>query len=193
MTTLEEKLLASKAIMKKLGDDKAPKSIKNDNYNNIPLTEDMDDDNDENFMKNIPSMESIIEKKYDMPKANLSEDAIKKSRLPENIKKLMIEHPIPDPPMAGNSQFSEEFLNKIGKNMPQKAKKPITENKQNSGSVQNLKQIIEESLKKILPPMIDEKIKEVIGEAQDINEIFAIRVGTKLFTGKFTKVKNINK
>lgn len=193
MTTLEEKLLASKAIMQKLGDDKPPKTIKNNNPSSIALTEDIDDDNEEDFMKNIPSMEKMIEKKYDMPKSNISEDAIKKSRLPENIKKLMIEHPIPDPPMAGNSQFSEEFLNKIGKNMPLKAKKPITENKQNSSSVQNLKQIIEESLKKILPPMIDEKIKEVIGEAQDINEIFAIRVGTKLFTGKFTKVKDINK
>lgn len=117
-------------------------------------------------------------------------EAIKNSKLPNEIKRLMIEHPIGQPQTA---KISDEILEKASRLMGNTGKGP---------SVQK-EQIVKEGDHqinyKVIQKMIDESIMNafkksgLISENEEkSNEVFSFRVGKHIFEGKITKVKKIN-
>ena len=152
----------------------------------------------------LPSIElqnfQNIDAKYNIPQEYMSEnssprvtkqpgtptvDAIKNSKLPEEIKKLMIEHPIQQMPMSQGPTLSNELV--------EKASRLMKESKQNSSSSQtqnvnipNIEKMVENAVRKVL------KEEGLLSESQEkTNEIFSFKVGKHIFEGKVTKIKKL--
>ena len=169
---------------------------------------------------NIPEVETYDapEARYDIPKEYLGEnqmasipqstkmpqtatkDRIMSSRLPDEIKMLMIEHPINQPNTTAGPSLSDDLVEKAARLMsvnakgeqvgtPIKKKQNIQENYDTTGVNPNM-----------LKEMIRETIKEVLSEnglliesVNKTNEVFTFRVGEHIFEGKLTKIKKIAK
>lgn len=129
-----------------------------------------------------------------VPSGPPSVDAIKKSRLPDEIKRLMIEHPI-EKPQQSSVNLSDELIEKASRLMKEQSNnykpesaKPKTQSQQKlSSSPSDLKSMIKEA--------VEETLREhgVIAESvEKTNEIFSFKVGKHIFEGKITKVKKIS-
>jgi len=134
------------------------------------------------------------------PVGNPSVDAIKNSKLPEDIKRLMMEHPIAQPqqPEATLSNDLIERAARLMKNesggyIPESAKTktqsaPATQQTSNIGGVDY----------KIIQKMINEAVNNALREnglvmesSEKSNEIFSFKVGKHVFEGKVTKIKKL--
>lgn len=183
---LLKKLMVSKAIMEK--------------HNTIPRN------TNGAISKNITSVQTFdetpIPAKYSVPEEFLTqtqtvkppvvtEDRIKNSKLPDAIKKLMIEHPIAQPlQQQTTSVFTDEMIEKasrlMGKEKPTVLESNQTNTKPTSNSNGDLKKMIKESVKEILVEY------GVIPESsEDTNEQMTIRVGKHIFEGKISKIKKV--
>lgn len=142
-------------------------------------------------------------KSLGLPVGVPSVEKIRGSKLPDAIKKAMIENPIPQ--ITLNDTLDMDFVNKTRKLMEQDGVIPVK--KQQSRQIQaesrqsqpesrqsvsefdtnSLIPIIENAIRKIL----DEKLSQILNaqEAVAINENLVIKVGDSLFSGKITKVK----
>lgn len=131
------------------------------------------------------------------PKANLTEDKIKNSKLPNAIKEAMINTPIPDIPFnGGGAALSEQFLSGVKDEMKKQGVDvsppnsvlqhtiPTNNTKSKKITSKDLKSIIKESVKEIL--------HETLGIKTDNDENFQFRVGDRLFYGKITSSKKIS-
>jgi hypothetical protein len=135
------------------------------------------------------------------PVGNPSVDAIKNSKLPEDIKRLMMEHPIAQPqqPEATLSNDLIERAARLMKNesggyIPESAKTktqsaPATQQTSNIGGVDY----------KIIQKMINEAVNNALREnglvmesSEKSNEIFSFKVGKHVFEGKVTKIKKLD-
>ena len=116
-TTLQEKLLKAKHVMNKVeGDKMQPISnasfTQSNSMSSMPsFSEKKPPSLTQNFIKGKDSGMNM------KPKAGITEDKIKGSRLPEDIKKLMIEHPIPDIQMGNElpASFTDGIKEKMDK------------------------------------------------------------------------------
>ncbi len=140
------------------------------------------------------------------PKANMNEESIMKSRLPDAIKRAMIETPIPD--INPTPQLSESFVDEVSKKMnsqeysvenmrntansnvnvpvpPTPSPDPIPAIGSTDLDKNTLKATIKECIKEIL------KEEKVLMESTNIKENLQLRVGNKLFTGNIKNVKTI--
>jgi hypothetical protein len=130
-------------------------------------------------------------------------DRIANSKLPDEIKRLMMEHPIQQPTMgmASGAVLSDELVEKASRLMNKTPnQKPITENKrqqaptqqtqqtQNSLSADDIRSIVRETMEEVL----HENGLLVESESKS-NEMFKFRVGQHLFEGKVVKIKKIAK
>jgi len=134
------------------------------------------------------------------PVGNPSVDAIKNSKLPEDIKRLMMEHPIAQPqqPEATLSNDLIERAARLMKNesggyIPESAKTktqsaPATQQTSNIGGVDY----------KMIQKMINEAVNNALREnglvmesSEKSNEIFSFKVGKHVFEGKVTKIKKL--
>ncbi len=149
------------------------------------------------------------------PKSQMSKDAILSSRLPDAIKKAMIENPIPDPIPANT--LSPQFINEVSKKMNSK-EYSIDEMRATSNSnvlTDTGTTIIEDppasnytdpipplsytpeasSLKEVIKECLTEILQEenLLVEQKTIKEHLQLRVGNKIFTGTLKSVKTIKK
>ena len=130
------------------------------------------------------------------PVGNPTVDAIKNSKLPDEIKKLMMEHPIAQPqqPVATLSDDLIERASRLMKGndssyIPESAKpKQVQQQTQSNGSIDY----------KILQKMINEAVNKALQEnglimesSEKSNEIFSFKVGKHVFEGKVTKIKKL--
>ena len=130
-------------------------------------------------------------------------DRIANSKLPDEIKRLMMEHPIQQPTMgmASGAVLSDELVEKASRLMNKKSnQQPISENKrqqaptqqtqqtQNSLSADDIRSIVRETMEEVL----HENGLLVESESKS-NEMFKFRVGQHLFEGKVVKIKKIAK
>ena len=141
------------------------------------------------------------------PVGKADPDKINQSRLPDAIKRAMIENPIPE--ISLNDGLDIDFVAKTKKLMEDDGTIPTkrtsksntlnesrqvqtesrqvqTGNHQVNGS--SLEKLIESTIRRVL----DEKLTQILN-AQDavaINENLVIKVGESLFSGKITKVKS---
>lgn len=144
------------------------------------------------------------------PTGNVDPNRVNQTRLPDAIKKAMIENPIPVPnEISMNDTLDINFINKARQLMEQDGslptkKIPTTNSKNQRTSSQineqefqqiptyeipnNLETIIENCIRKVF----DEKLSQILNaqEAVSINENLVIKVGDSLFSGKITKVKS---
>lgn len=125
-------------------------------------------------------------------------DRILNSRLPDEIKKLMMEHPIQQPNMGvqTGSVLSNELVEKASRLMntnakgdslqqPNKPQQQINESLPNTNSLRN---IIRETMEEVL------KENGLLVESESkSNDLFKFRVGDHIFEGKIVRVKKVSK
>jgi hypothetical protein len=124
-------------------------------------------------------------------------DAIKNSKLPDEIKRLMMEHPIAQPQQQ-NTTISNDLIEKAsrlmkqngGNYIPESAKTPTTKQPtQTDGGIDY----------KLIQKMINEAVKNALKEngllvesSEKSNEMFNFKVGKHVFEGKVTKIKKLS-
>jgi hypothetical protein len=202
---LMSRLVASKAIMD------SPKFNKSTNSMNqgLPPTS-LQEFDMPNVKYNIPqeflqeSPQAPINQPYlsELPKVNTKPvgvptvDAIKNSKLPDEIKKLMMEHPIAQPQQQSPT-LSNDLIEKAsrlmkenpGQYVPESAKPKQQTQTQPSGSFDY----------KVLQKMINEAVNNALREngliaesSEKTNEVFSFKVGKHIFEGKVTKIKKLS-
>jgi len=206
-----EKLALSKAIMDKADGIKSSNSLNG----GLPPTSLQQLNAPETF--NIPNV------KYNIPSEFLGEsqqrnqpfvsneprentkpvgvptiDAIKNSRLPDEIKRLMMEHPIAQP-QSQTPTISNELIEKASRLMKKNEGNYIPESakpKQRTQQTQSSTSGIDYNL---IKKMINEAVNEALHEnglitesSEKSNEVFTFKVGKHVFEGKVTKIKKLS-
>lgn len=129
------------------------------------------------------------------------EDRIANSKLPDEIKKLMMEHPIQQPTMGMSSGavLSDDLVEKAARLMNSNAKgDQITES---APRRQNVQQQVSSSLtanqiRDIVRETVEDVLKEnglLVESETRSGDLFKFRVGQHLFEGKVNKVKKMSK
>jgi hypothetical protein len=141
---------------------------------------------------------SSIPKAPTMPQP-LTSDRVMASKLPDAIKRLMIEHPIEVPnSMGGGSVLSDELVEKASRLMnlkgSQQPKQSVNEQTKRPQQTQSPNFNMKE-LKSMLREVVEEVLQEngILSESeQKSNEVFSFKVGKHIFEGKVTKIKKIS-
>ena len=211
MSNLMEKLALSKAIM-----DKAD-GIKNSNSMNggLPLTSLQQMNSPESF--NIPTAKYNIPAEFlqesnapqqpylsNIPRENTKPvgvptvDAIKNSKLPDEIKRLMMEHPIgqpQQPPTTMSNDLIERATRLMNVNkegyVPESAKPKQT----SVATPQQSNGIDYKLIKKMINEAVNEALHEnglITESSEKSNEVFSFKVGKHIFEGKVTKIKKLS-
>ena len=211
MDRLTEKLALSKAIM-----DKADR-IKNTNSMNggLPRTSLQEMNSPESF--NIPTAKYNIPAEFlqesntpqqpylsNIPRENTKPvgvptvDAIKNSKLPDEIKRLMMEHPIgqpQQPPTTMSNDLIERATRLMNVNkegyVPESAKPKQT----SVATPQQSNGIDYKLIKKMINEAVNEALHEnglITESSEKSNEVFSFKVGKHIFEGKVTKIKKLS-
>ena len=196
-----EKLALSKAIMDKADGIKSTNSMNG----GLPPTSLQQMNSPESF--NIPTAKYNIPAEFlqeseqpqqpylsNIPRENTKPvgvptfDAIKNSKLPDEIKKIMLEHPISQPQQQVT--LSDDLLEKAAKlmnNGNSTAKK--TNVSKNEGVIDY----------NVIKEMINEAVKSAMKESgllvestEKTNDVFTFKVGKHIFEGKLTKIKKLS-
>jgi uncharacterized protein YneF (UPF0154 family) len=185
MSDLMQKLAISKAIM--------------DRHNNI----DRGQSSPSPMNINQPSLDEFQTPRanYNLPQEFMSEskpmsteapvntkDKILNSRLPDEIKKLMLENPIhvSNPLSPSSSVLSDELVEKASKLMGTKKPQQSPQSQGQNTSDSNLRQIMKEVVQEVL------KENGLITESSSkTDEVMMIKVGKHLFEGKISRVKKL--
>jgi len=127
----------------------------------------------------------------------LTADRVMSSKLPDAIKRLMIEHPIeiPNSMGGGGSVLSDELVEKATRlmntdargNQTSQPKQVVREQSQPQQPQINNKQ-----LREMLKEVVEEVLQEngILAESeQKTNEMFTFKVGKHIFSGKISKVQ----
>lgn len=128
-------------------------------------------------------------------------DAIKNSKLPDEIKKLMMEHPIAQPSQQPTMTMSNELIEKSRRLMghsdsgylPESAK-PKTQPTQ-SPQPQSNTGIDYKLIQRMINEAVSKSLKEnglITESSEKSNETFSFRVGKHVFEGKVTKIKKMS-
>lgn len=121
-------------------------------------------------------------------------DRVMSSKLPDAIKRLMIEHPIEQPTsMGGGTVLSDDLV--------ERASRLMGTNPNPNQPIQNKQSLQEQVLPNVnqLKSLLKEVVEEVLQEngiltesTQKSNEVFSFKVGKHIFEGKVTKIKKIS-
>ena len=192
MSDLMQKLAMSKKIM-----DKHSEVPRGQSPGQLPMSENVNATY--NIPENInsqltqqptqqPTQPSIQETVNVQP---ISQDAVINSKLPEEIKKLMLENPIVQPQMNGPS-LSNEIIEGATRLMGNKVTEQNTIQPTNNDS--DLKQMIRDVVRDTVRDVVKEELKNsgLLSEStQKANETLSLRVGKHIFEGKVTKIKKV--
>ena len=200
-----EKLALSKAIMDKADGIKSSNSmngglpptslqqfdVPNAKYN-IPSE----------FLQEGPSQQtpylSSAPRENTKPVGNPTVDAIKNSKLPDEIKRLMMEHPIGQPQQQPTT-ISNELIEKASRLMkdnsnnyiPDSAKSKQAQT-QSTPSVGNIDYNV---IQKMITEAVNNALREnglLMESSEKSNELFTFKVGKHVFEGKVNKIKKMS-
>ena len=126
-----------------------------------------------------------------------TQDRILNSKLPDEIKKLMIENPIAQASLPGTTNvLSNEIIEGAQKLMgttPKKQNQPQSNNV--SGIDMNaLKTMIRDTVRDTVRDVVREELSKsgmIVENEQKTNEQLTLKVGKHLFEGRVTKIKKI--
>ena len=121
-------------------------------------------------------------------------DAIKNSKLPDEIKKLMMENPIAQPTQQ-TATLSDDLIERASRLMkenkggyvPESAKPKTTQTQPVSNT-----QIDYKMIKKMVSQAVNEALEEnglLVESTEKSNEMFTFKVGKHIFEGRVTKIK----
>lgn len=147
---------------------------------------------------NVPT-EFLPEQQVQTPKPQggpMSRERIMASNLPDEIKRLMLEHPIEQPKMMGSeSILSDELVEAASRLMKTDARGNIKSSPQKTVTENRVSPSIDmNSLKELLRETIEEVLTEkglVTESTQKTKEQISFRVGQHVFEGVVTKIKKI--
>ena len=201
--TLQEKLIQAKAVM-----DRVDGTPSNNNGMQHSLTESNPNLPPVSNNFNTGSIDSVIQENNNLTRPTITEDKISKSNLPDAIKKLMIDHPIPEVSFGGGIPDSliegaaAKMKKLSGINPPsqslssQKVNTPKlkTQKTQKTQKItqSSLKNLVRETIKESLDELIDDRISQRIIESNGVNESIKLVVGNTIFEGKILTTKKIN-
>jgi hypothetical protein len=205
MDRLMEKLALSKAIMDKADGIKSSNSmngglpptslqqfdVPNAKYN-IPSE----------FLQEGPSQQtpylSSAPRENTKPVGNPTVDAIKNSKLPDEIKRLMMEHPIGQPQQQPTT-ISNELIEKASRLMKDNSNnyipdsaKPKQVQTQPIPSVGNIDYNV---IQKMITEAVNNALREnglLMESSEKSNELFTFKVGKHVFEGKVNKIKKMS-
>ena len=201
MSDLMQKLAVSKKIM-----DKHNGTPRNQGGGSLPMSENI------NATYNVP--QDMIQQQVPQqqvpqqaqPISNgepVSENAIKNSKLPDEIKKLMLENPIVQPQSNGpvlTDELIQGATRLMNNNTPPQISPLQNEGNNvisNSSTIPNngdLKQMIRDVVRDTVRDVVREELKSsgIVTEGnQKVNETLSLRVGKHVFEGKVLKVKKV--
>jgi hypothetical protein len=128
------------------------------------------------------------------------EDRIAKSKLPDHIKQLMMEHPIQQPTMGmgSDSVLSNDLVEKASRLMNTNAKgDQINESSPRRQSTQQVSSsLTANQIRDIVRETVEDVLKEnglLVESETKSSDVFKFRVGQHLFEGKVNKIKKISK
>lgn len=133
-----------------------------------------------------------IQKNVTRPVGNPSVDKIKQSKLPDAIKKAMIENPIPQ--ITLNDGIDMDLVKGARKLMEREGmiSKPSSKS-QNTSSTLNSSDFISAItpvIENVVRKVMDEKLNQILTahQTQSMNENLVLKVGDSVFKGKITGV-----
>lgn len=124
-------------------------------------------------------------------------DRIMASKLPDEIKQLMMEHPIAQPTSMAGPTLSNDLVEKASRLMNTKAngqpiQKKVNSRVQSQNSGYN---ISSDDIRNIVRETVEDVLKEnglLVETTKKSNDIFKFRVGQHIFEGKVTKVRKVS-
>jgi hypothetical protein len=195
---LINKLMVSKKIMDKHN------SMTRGSQDVLPTTPMVEEYQPVNATYNIPqellSEQPVQQKTYNTEVP--TEERILNSRLPDEIKKLMMEHPIEKPTMGVNTDtaISNELVEKATRLMNTKANGDlVNENvvkRQPQQQAQQTSQLSAKQIKSIVRETVEDVLKEnglLTESTTKSDELFKFRVGEHIFEGKILRIKKVSK
>ena len=151
---------------------------------------------------------------YNMPQEYLTEaptqkmntevpsaDRIANSKLPDEIKRLMMEHPIQQPNSSTNtSVLSSDLIEKASRLMNTKANgdlinENVPKRTQQIQQTQPSVSISADDIRSIVRETVQDVLKEnglLVESTKKSNEIFKFRVGQHIFEGKLLRVRKVS-
>ena len=201
-----KKLMVSKAIMDKTTDGSTSTSSRNSRPENMVREFDTPQAKyniPQEFLQEQPSMGqgqqpylSELPRVNTKPVGNPTVDAIKNSKLPDDIKRLMMEHPISQPQQPSTT-ISNELIEKATKLMNLNKEGYVPES---AKPKQQTQQPITTGVDyKLIKKMISEAVNDALHEnglivegSEKSNEVFSFKVGKHVFEGKVTKIKKLS-
>ena len=199
MSDLMQKLAISKKIM-----DAHNGMTRGAISPSIPAVENFDTPN---ASYNIPQEymnEGLQTKPLHDPSKPIDESRIKSSKLPDEIKRLMIEQPIVQPSsMNGSTAISDEIIEGaqrlMGMNTKQQQTQTINESPKKQNTTQNfdmfeMKSMIRDVVRDTVKDVVREELKEagmLVESTTNSNDTIQFKVGNHLFVGRVTKIKKL--
>jgi len=125
-------------------------------------------------------------------------DAIKNSRLPDEIKKLMMEHPISQPQQQQTATLSNDLIERASRLMKENPSGYVPESakpKQQTQAPQPTGNLDYKILQKMINEAVNNALKEnglLMESSEKTNELFSFKVGKHIFEGKVTKIKKLS-
>ena len=200
---LLQRLMISKKIMEKhddIGRGQARNITSSDSYSS-PMVESYDAIP---ATYNLP--QEFLEEQRPVQQVNNQvplQDRISNSKLPDDIKRLMMEHPIQQPTMGmgTNAVLSNELVEKASRLMNTNAKGDVMNESRTRRQVQSqpsqpTSSLSAQQIKDIVRETMEEVLSEnglLVESESKSGEMFKFRVGQHLFEGKVIKIKKMAK
>lgn len=189
---LIQKLMISKKIM-----DKHNGISRNQNGGanyNLPMTPELESFTPPQASYNIPQ-EFLSESKpiTQVPQSN-SKDRILSSKLPDEIKRLMIEHPITQQNPMQTTTLSNDLVEKASRLMNVNAAGQQVKNQTTKQTQEYSGGLSSETIKSIVRETVEEVLSEnglLIESTSKSNDVFSFKVGNHRFEGKVTKIVKV--
>lgn len=195
-TDLMAKLAKAKKVMNMVDGNNFPKGNINENRGRY------NDDNDDFDMDNTPIYDQT-ERISENVNTNYSQqpldiNKINQSRLPDAIKRAMIENPIIQPDISLSDGLDMKIIKGAKRIMeqdrPSTSKKPLNEQtrSQPQASTTDLVKTLTPIIENIIRKVMDEKLTQLLTaqQTQSINENLVLKVGDSVFKGKITGVQS---
>lgn len=193
---LIQKLMISKKIMDK--HNGISRGQVSESQYNLPSNPELEEFSAPKANYNIPQ-EFLAESKpipQQVPKGS-PKDRILSSKLPDEIKRLMIEHPIAQPDSIQTPTLSNDLIEKAARLMHTDASgkqtRPITNSKPQQ-PIQSYSGLDSDTIKQIVRETVEQVLSEnglIIESTSKSNDIFSFKVGKHVFEGKVTKIKKV--
>lgn len=123
-------------------------------------------------------------------------DAIKNSKLPDEIKKLMIEHPIAQPQSQQAVTLSDDLVERATRLMKENKSGYVPESQRTeTKKTEKTSNLDLSKVQKMVEDAVNKALKEnglLVESTEKADETFSFKVGKHIFEGKVTKIKKLS-